>query len=195
MPGNLSRRGLGCRSNPLRAVSSPRLPAGPFSPSLRSPQQLSLYPQDVCPRDGGAGGGDRSFAHRHEGAQVSHPGHGSLLQGPGRHPLLSLVHTPTPTSWLGKRCLFCGSLAHSGLSPPGGRREGVEGQQRKGTDETWPLLAVRIPCSCFSWPYQNHPPLPRHTHALPPPPSRQPWDGRALYTHHPIRDARTFFLL
>ncbi|XP_022452702.1 DNA-directed RNA polymerases I, II, and III subunit RPABC2 isoform X2 [Delphinapterus leucas] len=33
------------------------------------PQHLSMYLQDVCPRDGGAGGGDRSLAHRHERAQ------------------------------------------------------------------------------------------------------------------------------
>lgn len=32
---------------------------------------LSLSLQDVCPSDGGAGGGDRPFAHRHEGTQVS----------------------------------------------------------------------------------------------------------------------------
>lgn len=68
-----------------------------LSPCVCSlPQHLSLYLQDVCPRDGGAGGGDRSLAHRHERAQVSRPDHGSLLQSPGRQPLGSLLLTLPP---------------------------------------------------------------------------------------------------
>lgn len=38
--------------------------------------------QDVCPRDGGAGGGDRPFAHRHEGTQVSPSDGAHFLQSP-----------------------------------------------------------------------------------------------------------------
>lgn len=55
---------------------SPRISSGALHPP-----HLSLCLQDVRPCDGGAGGGDRSLAHRHEGAQVSCLDHGSLLRG------------------------------------------------------------------------------------------------------------------
>lgn len=43
---------------------------------------LCLSLQDVCPCDGGAGGGDRPFAHCHEGTQVSASDSGPFLQSP-----------------------------------------------------------------------------------------------------------------
>lgn len=54
----------------------PQLPAsgtvlGEDQDTVVTSEPCLLPLQDVCPRDGGAGGGDRPFAHRHEGTQVS----------------------------------------------------------------------------------------------------------------------------
>lgn len=119
------------------------------------PQHVSLYLQDVCPCDGGAGGGDRSLAHRHERAQVSHPARGSLLQSPGRHRLGSLLHTPSPTSLAGEVWfLFLEVLSLFRSQPT--RKRGGRGQAKgEGFNETRSSpLCRNLPLPAALWLYQ-----------------------------------------
>lgn len=103
--------------------------AGPFPLCLPSLLTPVLCLQDVCPRDGGAGGGDRPLAHRHEGTQVSRPG-------------------TSRASLVGSWCLFLGSVVHSRVSPPGGRREREEGtRSEEDVTETWTATLWSFCCS------------------------------------------------
>ena len=86
-------------ADPILFVKLPSFMLGPLPVCVISPH-LSLHLQDVRPCDGGAGGGDRSFTDRHEGAQVSHPDPGLWLQSPGGIPWV-LCCTPSRTSLLG----------------------------------------------------------------------------------------------
>lgn len=143
----------------------PDLVLGPSPRVCSHPQHLSLYLQDVCPRDGGAGGGDRSLAHRHERAQVSCPGAGSLLQGPGATPWV-LCCTPLPASLLGR----CGSYSGSARGGRGTGRAAARGEGR-----TWLRRGPRLPVSIALFRLRS-PPLslllqPREGGALPDPPS------------------------